>query len=279
MGAYRVSGYPAPDGCACREERATGRGGPTGLVGRSFEHVADFPARALAIAGGLPLFPGMPRRPINDAARSYPPGEEIANAITHGLGTGLGIAALVVLVVQAARLDDPWRVVAFSVYGATLIALYLASTLYHSIPVPAAKRVLQRLDHAAIYLFIAGSYTPILLVTLRGAMGWTFFGIVWGVALAGCALEFIAGRAWRRLSLGVYIALGWTSLLIFRQLWDSFSAGGIALLVSGGATYTAGVAFYVWKRLPYSHAIWHLFVLGGSVCHFLLFLMHVMPLR
>lgn len=211
--------------------------------------------------------------------RPYPLGEEIANAITHGLGVGLGIAGLVVLVVQAAALGDPWRVTAFSIYGATLIALYLASTLYHSIPSPAAKRVLQQCDHAAIYLFIAGSYTPLLLVTLRSAMGWTFFGIVWGVAIAGCVLEFAAGRRWRRLSLVVYLALGWVAALIFKQIWLNFSAGGVALLVSGGAAYTAGVIFYVWKRLPYSHAIWHLFVLGGSVCHFLLFLVHVLPLR
>jgi hemolysin III len=221
----------------------------------------------------------MSRDAHTDTHRPYPLGEEIANAVTHGLGVGLGIAGLVILVVQAASLGDPWRVTAFSIYGATMIALYLASTLYHSIPSPAAKRVLQRLDHAAIYLFIAGSYTPLLLVTLRSPMGWTFFGIVWGVALLGCALEFLAGRRWRKLSLGVYLALGWVAVLIFKQIWLNLPAGGIALLVSGGAAYTAGVIFYVWKRLPYSHAIWHLFVLGGSACHFLLFLVHVLPLR
>lgn len=219
-------------------------------------------------------------RPGNTTERSsYSLGEEIANAVTHALGVGLGIAALVVLVVQAAGLGDPWRIVAFSIYGGSMVALYLASTLYHSIPHPGAKRLLQRLDHAAIYLFIAGSYTPILLVTLRGAMGWTFLGIVWGVAFAGCALEFVAGPRWRRLSLGVYLMLGWISALVLKQLWENFSGPGIAWLVAGGATYTAGVAFYVCKRLPYSHAIWHLFVLGGSVCHFVLFLVHVMPLR
>jgi hemolysin III len=190
-----------------------------------------------------------------------------------------GIAGLVILVVQAAALHDPWRVTAFSIYGATLISLYLASTLYHSIPFAGAKRVLQRLDHAAIYLLIAGSYTPLLLVTLRGATGWTFFGIVWGIAIAGCTLEFVAGRRWRRLSLVAYLAMGWISVLIFKQIMESLPGGGVALLVAGGATYTAGVIFYVWKRLPYSHAIWHLFVLGGSVCHFLLFLVHVRPLR
>lgn len=215
----------------------------------------------------------------DSARRCYSLGEEIASAVTHGIGVGLGIAALVVLVVQAAQLQDPWRVTAFSIYGGTLVALYLASTLYHSIPHPAAKRVLQRLDHAAIYLFIAGSYTPLLLVSLRGAVGWTFFGIVWGVALVGCALEFVADRRWRRASLGLYLALGWVSVLMFQEIWATFSAGGIALLVAGGATYTAGVVFYAWKRLPYGHAVWHVFVLGGSVCHFLLFLVHVMPLQ
>lgn len=214
-----------------------------------------------------------------DTHRSYPLGEEIANAITHGLGVALGIAGLVVLVAQAAALHDPWRVTAFSIYGATLIALYLASTLYHSIPFARAKRVLQRLDHAAIYLLIAGSYTPLLLVTLRGPTGWTFFGIVWGIAIAGCTLEFVAGRRWRRLSLVAYLAMGWISVLIFKQIVENLPAGGVTLLVAGGATYTAGVIFYVWKRLPYSHAIWHLFVLGGSVCHFLLFLVHVLPSR
>jgi len=212
-------------------------------------------------------------------SRPYPLGEEIANAVTHGVGAGLGVAALVVLVVMAAGTGDPWRVTAFSIYGTTLVALYLASTLYHSIPAPAAKRVLQRLDHAAIYLLIAGSYTPLLLVTLRGATGWTFFGIVWGIAIAGCILEFVAGRRWRRLSLVAYLAMGWISVLMFGQILASLPAGGVALLVAGGATYSAGVIFYVWKRLPYSHAIWHLFVLGGSVCHFLLFLVHVLPAR
>ena len=221
----------------------------------------------------------MTRADIDSTRRPYSLGEEVANAVTHGIGVGLGIAALVVLVVQAAQLKDPWRVVAFAIYGATLVALYLASTLYHSIPHAATKRVLQRLDHAAIYLFIAGSYTPLLLVSLRGALGWTFFGIVWGVALIGCALEFVADRRWRRASLGLYLALGWVSVLMFQKIWAAFSAGGVALLVAGGATYTAGVVFYVWKRLPYSHAVWHVFVLGGSICHFLLFLVHVMPLR
>jgi hemolysin III len=221
----------------------------------------------------------MARETLTDTHRSYPLGEEIANAVTHGVGVAFGIAGLVILVAQAAALGDPWRVTAFSIYGATLIALYLASTLYHSIPSQGAKRVLQRLDHAAIYLLIAGSYTPLLLVTLRGATGWTFFGIVWGIAITGCTLEFVAGRRWRRLSLIAYLAMGWISVLIFKQIWENLPANGVALLVGGGATYTAGVVFYVWKRLPYSHAIWHLFVLGGSVCHFMLFLVHVLPAR
>lgn len=219
----------------------------------------------------------MSRDTETDPHRSYPRGEEIANAVTHGLGVGLGIAGLVILVVQAARLGDPWRVTAFSIYGTTLIALYLASTLYHSIPSAGAKRMLQRFDHAAIYLLIAGSYTPILLVTLRGAMGWTVFGIVWGVALTGCALEFLAGRRWRKLSLVVYLALGWVAVLIFKQLQENLPPGGVALLVAGGATYTAGVIFYVWNRLPYNHAIWHGFVLAGAALHFFAVLFYVIP--
>jgi len=221
----------------------------------------------------------MARDSETDHHHAYPIGEEIANAVTHGVGVALGIVGLVILVMQAAHAGDPWRVTAFSIYGTTLIALYLASTLYHSIPFTKAKRVLQRLDHAAIYLLIAGSYTPLLLVTLRGPTGWTFFGIVWGIAITGCTLEFVAGRRWRRLSLVAYLAMGWISVLIFKQITENLPAGGVALLVAGGATYTAGVIFYVWKRLPYSHAIWHLFVLGGSVCHFLLFLVHVLPSR
>lgn len=205
--------------------------------------------------------------------------EEIANSVTHGIGACLGVAALVVLVAQAAALNDPWRVTSFSIYGATLILLYLVSTLYHSIPSARAKPLLRRLDHAAIYLFIAGSYTPMLLVTLRGSTGWTFFGIVWGIAIAGCVLEFVAGQRWHRLSLGLYLALGWISLFVINQIVASLPAGGVALLVAGGVVYTTGVVFYCWKRLPYAHAIWHLFVLGGSVCHFLLFLVHVMPVR
>jgi hemolysin III len=171
----------------------------------------------------------MSRDAHTDTHRPYPLGEEIANAVTHGLGVGLGIAGLVILVVQAAALGDPWRVTAFSIYGATLVALYLASTLYHSIPFAGAKRVLQRLDHAAIYLLIAGSYTPLLLVTLRGPTGWTIFGLVWGIAIAGCMLEFFAGRRWRRLSLVAYLAMGWISVLIFKQIRENLPVGGVAL--------------------------------------------------
>jgi hemolysin III len=211
------------------------------------------------------------------AAHGYSTGEEIANAVTHGLGVALGIAGLVILVVPAAIQGDAWRVTAFAIYGATLVFLYSASTLYHSIPFAGAKRILQRLDHAAIYFLIAGSYTPVMLVTLRGAVGWTMFGVVWGIALAGVLLEFLAGTRWRKLSVLVYLALGWTCVFVFGRIWSSLPGAAIALLVAGGVTYSAGVAFYLWHRLPYAHAIWHLFVLGGSVCHFLMFLLYVLP--
>lgn len=228
-------------------------------------------------AAGWRVLPAVTSSAHAKSPRASSTGEEVANAVTHGLGAALGVVGLVVLVVRAAELGDPWRVTAFAIYGATLVALYLASTLYHGIPFAGAKRVFQRLDHAAIYLLIAGSYTPLLLVTLRGPTGWTFLGLVWGVALAGCALECFASARWRRLSLVGYLALGWTSVLLVRPILAHLPPGGVALLVGGGVAYTAGVAFYLWRRLPYGHAIWHLFVLGGSVCHFLLHLLHVLP--
>lgn len=209
--------------------------------------------------------------------KQYSLGEEIANSLTHGLGVLLAIAALVVLVVGAARLGDPWRVVSFSLYGASLVALYFASTLYHAIPGAKAKQWLKRCDHAAIFALIAGTYTPILLVTLRGPLGWTMAGILWGVMAVGIAMKFLFIHRFQKLLLGAYVAMGWAAVFVLHALWRRLDAGALWWLFAGGVTYTAGVAFYVWKRLPYGHAIWHLFVLGGSVCHFFFFYLHVLP--
>ncbi|MFT3830551.1 MAG: hemolysin III family protein [Opitutaceae bacterium] len=209
--------------------------------------------------------------------KSYSVGEEIANSVTHGLGVVFAIAALVVLVVGAVRSGDPWRVVSFSFYGASLISLYLASTLYHAVPGARAKQWLKRCDHAAIFALIAGTYTPIMLVTLRGPTGWTMAGIIWSVMVAGIAMKFLFIDRFQRLLLVVYVAMGWAAIFVLHALWQRLPGAALGWLVAGGATYTLGVAFYVWKRLRYGHAIWHLFVLGGSVCHFVFFYRHVLP--
>lgn len=207
----------------------------------------------------------------------YTIGEEIANGVTHGIGAGLSVAALTLLVAFAAEHGDPWRVVSFSIYGASLILLYLSSTLYHSIPAPRVKRFFKLMDHVSIYLLIAGSYTPFLLVTLRPTVGWVLFGVIWGLALAGILLKVVALHRFQRLSLLVYLAMGWLCVVAFQDLMRSLPPGGIAWLVIGGICYTGGVLFYLWNRLKFNHAIWHLFVLGGSISHFFAMLWYVLP--
>ena len=215
---------------------------------------------------------------MNDV-RHYSVGEEIANSVTHGIGLLLAITALVLLVLGAVQAGDPWRIVSFSIYGASLVCLYLASTLYHAVPGRRAKEWLRRCDHAAIFLLIAGTYTPIMLVVLRGPIGWTMAGFVWGIMVVGITLKFLFLQRFQRLLLGAYVAMGWGAVFVLQALWQRLPAAAIGWLLAGGATYTVGVVFYVWKSLPYSHAIWHLFVLGGSLCHFLFFYLHVLPGR
>ena len=207
----------------------------------------------------------------------YSLAEEIAHAATHGVGLVLSIGALVVLVVFASLRGDPWLIVSSSIYGATLVLLYAASTFYHAISAPRAKRVLASLDHAAIYLLIAGTYTPFTLVNLRGGWGWTLFGLVWGLALFGILLEAFAKQRMRALSLVLYLGLGWLAAIAVKPLLDSVAPGGLVLLLLGGLAYTGGVVFYVWKRLPYNHAVWHVFVLAGSAFHFFAVLFYVIP--
>ncbi|RMD52134.1 MAG: hemolysin III family protein [Candidatus Thermofonsia bacterium] len=209
----------------------------------------------------------------------YTIGEEIANSITHGIGALLSVAALTILVMMAVTYGDVWRIVSAAVYGSSLVILYLASTLYHMIQHPKAKRILRIFDHASIFVLIAGSYTPFLLVNLRGTLGWTFFGIIWGIAVVGIVLKVFFIGKYEGLATAAYIAMGWLVVFAFRQLMANLSTGGIILLIAGGITYTAGVIFYAWRKLPYSHAIWHLFVLGGSACHFFAVLFHVLPMK
>jgi hemolysin III len=207
--------------------------------------------------------------------RGYTLGEEIANSITHGIGALLAIAGLVVLVVLAVLRGTAWHVVGCAVFGATLVVLYTSSTLYHAISHTRARAVLQVLDHTAIYLLIAGTYTPFMLVTLRGPWGWSLFGIVWAVAVTGIALRAVLGRRLPILRVALYIVVGWVGIVAFRPLVASVGPGGVLLVVGGGLAYTLGVVFYAQKRLPYSHAVWHLFVLAGSTLHFFAVLLYV----
>jgi hemolysin III len=211
-------------------------------------------------------------------ARRYSRKEEIANSLTHGVGAGLAVAALVLLVTFSAFTGDPWRVVSFSIYGACLVTLYLASTFYHALPSPRLKRIFRILDHTAIFLLIAGTYTPITLVSLRGGWGWTLFGLTWGFALFGIGLEVFFLDRYRWLTLCSYLGMGWMAVIAIKPLVTTLPFGALLWLVAGGLCYTGGVTFYLWKRLPFSHAVWHLFVLGGSICHFFCFLLYVLPL-
>ena len=194
--------------------------------------------------------------------------EELANWLTHGIGWLLSIAGLVVAIVLTARDGDAWVITSVSIYATTLILLYAASTLYHAVPSLRWKRVLRKLDHSAIYLLIAGTYTPFVLVNLRGPWGWSLFGVVWGIALAGVAFKlFFTGR-FVLLSSAAYVAMGWLVLVAAKPMWESVPHMGLLLLGAGGLCYTLGVAFYLWRRLPFHHAIWHVFVVAGSVFHF-----------
>ncbi len=211
------------------------------------------------------------------SAARYTVREEIANSITGGAGVILAIAALAVLVAFAALRGDAWHVVTCAIFGATLIICYTTSTLYHSIPIPDAKPLLRALDHSAIFLLIAGTYTPFLLVNLRGVWGWSLFGVIWAVAISGVVLRLVWKGRHHGVIVSLYIAMGWAVVVAIKPLLESLETGGMVLLASGGVVYTLGVVFYAWRKLPYSHAIWHLFVLGGSVLHFFAILFFVVP--
>jgi hemolysin III len=196
------------------------------------------------------------------------PAEHIANAITHGAGFGLSVACLVLLVVFAALRRGAWEVVSCSVYGVTLALLYLASTLYHSIHRPRIRHVLHIIDRAAIYLLIAGTYTPYLLVPLRGALGWSLFGVIWGLAILGIVFQAGFVNRFKVFSIATYLAMGWMVVAVVVPLLKVLPVGGVIWLALGGLFYTLGVGFYVCKQLKFGHAIWHLFVLAASICHF-----------
>ncbi|TCV95887.1 hemolysin III [Luteibacter rhizovicinus] len=211
------------------------------------------------------------------ASPQYPHGEEVASSVIHGIGLVASIAGLAVLVAFAALYGGARAVVASSVFGTTLILLYTASTLYHAIPGVMAKRVLRTLDHIAIFLLIAGTYTPFTLLALPGAWGWSLFGTIWGIAIVGSALELGMLKRYRKAAVFLYVAMGWVAVVAIEPLRTHVETGGLVLLFAGGLAYTAGVPFYMARRLPYHHAIWHFFVLAGSVLHYLAVLLYVIP--
>ena len=197
------------------------------------------------------------------------------NSISHLVGAALAVAGTAVLVALAARLGDPWKIVGFSIYGAMLVALYTASTAYHSVR-GRAKEILQKVDHCSIYLLIAGSYTPFALVSLRGAWGWSLLGVVWGLALLGVVQEIWLAKGARVLSLVIYVLMGWLALVAVVPLWEALTPAGFGWLLAGGACYTLGIVFYATDhKVRHGHGLWHLFVLGGSICHFVTVLLYV----
>lgn len=207
----------------------------------------------------------------------YTISEEVAHSITHGLGILFSITALTILVAYSSMNGDIWQVVSSSIYGATLILMYSASTLYHSVFHLKSKAILKQLDHAAIYLLIAGTYTPYFLVSLRDSSVWYLFTFLWIFAILGVIFEFIHIRALKKISLVLYLGMGWLAIFIIKPLMAQIEIEGMFLLFAGGIAYTLGVIFYIWHKLPYNHAIWHLFVLAGSVLHFLSILCYVIP--
>jgi hemolysin III len=205
-------------------------------------------------------------------------GEEIANALTHAVGAALGVAGLVILVTSAVMKGDPWKVVSFSVFGATLIILYTMSTLYHYAKNERVKSFLHILDHASIFLLIAGTYTPVALVTMRGPWGWSIFGVIWGIALVGIILKIFYTGRFNGLSTALYLAMGWLIVIALKPLLAAMPPAGLYWFLAGGISYSLGTVFYSWKSLRYNHAIWHLFVMGGSACHFFGIYFQILPM-
>jgi len=212
---------------------------------------------------------------VEEVFDQYTVAEEIAHSITHGLGILFSITALTMLVAYSSINGDIWQVVSSSIYGATLILLYTASTLYHGVFHLRTKSILKQVDHAAIYLLIAGTYTPYFMVSLRDTSVWYLFIVLWVIAILGVISEFVQIKVFKKLSLVLYLGMGWVAIFIVNPLMKQIEFEGIVLLFSGGIAYTLGVVFYVWEKMPFNHAIWHLFVLAGSVLHFLSILCYV----
>ncbi|TKB50247.1 hemolysin III family protein [Ferrimonas sediminicola] len=214
---------------------------------------------------------------MHSQIQPYSPGEEIANAVTHGLGVAAAIVGLTLMLTKAIPVLDAWEIASISIYGASLILLFLFSTLYHAVSHPGAKQVFKRLDHCAIYLLIAGTYTPMMVISLDDWMADLVLAIIWAMALAGILFKAFFVHRYKKLALTTYLVMGWLCLLVIYPLYQSLPDAGFNLLWIGGLCYSGGVAFYVAKQTPYTHAIWHLCVLGGAVCHCVAIAVFVIP--
>ena len=208
----------------------------------------------------------------------YSVGEEIANALTHGLGALLSVVALTLMIVMSVEHSDFARLISSVIYGSSLVLLYLASTLYHSIRSPRVKRLFQILDHCAIYLLIAGTYTPFMLISLKGTWGYSLLIAIWSLAIFGIIFKAIFHDRFAKVSLFTYLAMGWLCILVGGEMLTKIPIGGLLFLLAGGLAYTFGTIFFVLDRIPYNHAVWHLFVLAGSVFHFFAIYQYVLPI-
>lgn len=228
----------------------------------------DAMIRAGKVTGSAPVAPVRPM---------YTLGEELFNAISHGVGALLSVAALVIMAVFTARARDPMAIVSSCIYGATLVILYVMSTLYHALHAPRAKAVFRVFDHCSIFLLIAGTYTPYCLLSLRGVLGWVICIGIWAMAILGLVLNAVNMKKFRVFSAICYVVMGWAIIVAAKPLLAALSGPGIALLLAGGICYTVGIVFFALKNIRYMHSIWHLFVMAGSVLHFLSVLLHVIP--
>ncbi|WP_077211263.1 PAQR family membrane homeostasis protein TrhA [Bacillus dakarensis] len=210
---------------------------------------------------------------------TFTKGEEIANAITHGIGALLSIAALVILIVFSSIYGNTWHVVSFTLFGSTMLLMYLSSTMLHSLPAGKAKDLFEIFDHSSIYFFIAGSYTPFLFIAVEGWLGWTIFGIVWGLAIIGTVFKSFFVKKFLLYSTLLYIVMGWLIVFAWQPLVDFLSPNGLLLLAIGGVLYTVGAIFYVWRGFKFHHAVWHLFVIAGSTLHFFCILFYLLPIN
>lgn len=219
----------------------------------------------------------MSKKSVHAHAHPYSLGEEIANAATHGLGTIAAIVGLTLLLVKGLPVLSGWDIAGVAIYGGSLVALFLASTLYHAIQHPPTKDILKRIDHGAIYILIAGTYTPFLSITLHSASAHVLLAVVWSIALAGVIFKIFFVHRFRWLSLGTYLVMGWLAMFLIYELWAALPRAGFMLLLAGGICFTVGAVFYGMKKVPYTHAIWHLWVVAGAACHCVAIGLYVIP--